>query len=85
MMKLRLLNRKKYVPAYLFCALLAASVLSPSLACGADFEQTLRNAESGAASAQFDLGGMYYNGEGAPQDYSEAIKWFQMAAKQGHA
>jgi uncharacterized protein len=27
---------------------------------------------------------MYYGGEGVPQDYAEAIKWWKLAAKQGH-
>ena len=28
---------------------------------------------------------MYRNGEGVPQDYAEAVKWFRLAAEQGHA
>jgi TPR repeat protein len=28
---------------------------------------------------------MYYNGEGVPQDYEEAIKWYRKAADQGDA
>ena len=28
---------------------------------------------------------MYVRGEGAPQDYIEAHKWFNLAAEQGHA
>ena len=28
---------------------------------------------------------MYYNGEGVPQDYSTAVKWYSLAAEQGHA
>ena len=28
---------------------------------------------------------MYYNGEGVPQDYGEAVKWFRLAAEQGNA
>ncbi len=35
--------------------------------------------------AQFYLGDMYYNGHGVPQDYSEAVKWYRMAAEQGNA
>ena len=34
---------------------------------------------------QYNLGVMYYNGQGVPQDYKEAMKWFRMAAEQGHA
>jgi TPR repeat protein len=28
---------------------------------------------------------MYDNGEGVPQDYSEAVKWYRLAAEQGDA
>ena len=37
------------------------------------------------AGAQFNLGVMYDNGEGVPQDYVEAMKWYHKAAEQGHA
>jgi hypothetical protein len=33
--------------------------------------------------AQFFLGGMYYTGDGVPQNYDEAIKWWGRSAKQG--
>ena len=28
---------------------------------------------------------MYDNGQGVPQDYAEAMKWYRLAAEQGHA
>ena len=38
------------------------------------------------AAAQFTLGGNYYFGyNGYTQDYSQAKKWFEASAKQGHA
>lgn len=37
-------------------------------------------AERGYAYAMFYLGEMLYLGEGTPQDYPEAAKWFQLAA-----
>ena len=40
-------------------------------------------ADKGVAEAQRDLGKCYYNGQGVPQDYAEAIKWYRMAADQG--
>ena len=40
-------------------------------------------AEQGDADAQFNLGVMYYGGEGVPQDYAEAIKLWKLAAEQG--
>ena len=36
-----------------------------------------RLADQGDALAQFSLGFMYDNGRGVPQDYAEAVKWYQ--------
>lgn len=40
-------------------------------------------AQQGNAAAQFNLGVMYSYGQGVPQDYKEAVKWYRMAAAQG--
>ena len=52
-----------------------------------DYEAALEewrpSAEQGDALAQYNLGFMYSNGEGVPQDYAEAVKWYRMAAEQG--
>ena len=54
-----------------------------------DFATALREwtplAEQGNASAQYNLGFMYKNGEGVLQDYKTAVKWYRLAAEQGHA
>ena len=42
-------------------------------------------AEQGDADAQTDLGIMYDNGFGVPQDYAAALKWYRKAAEQGYA
>lgn len=42
-------------------------------------------AGQGDVHAQYNLGLMYANGTGVPQDYNEAAKWFRLAAEQGHA
>ena len=42
-------------------------------------------ADQGFASAQFNLGVMYANGQGVPQDYAAAVSWYRKAAEQGHA
>jgi len=42
-------------------------------------------AEQGSVDAQYNLGKMHGHGDGVPQDYSKALKWFQKAAEQGHA
>ena len=40
-------------------------------------------ADAGSISAKANLGLMYANGRGVPQDYKEAVKWFKLAAEQG--
>ncbi|MEE9250825.1 MAG: tetratricopeptide repeat-containing serine protease family protein [Alphaproteobacteria bacterium] len=54
-----------------------------------DYETFLREflplAEQGHDTAQYILGELYENGEGVPQDYAEAAKWYRMAADQGVA
>ena len=42
-------------------------------------------ASKGLADAQFQLGKMYYKGEGTSKDYSSAAMWFKRAARQRHA
>jgi TPR repeat protein len=41
-------------------------------------------AEQGDAAAQYNLGVMYANGEGVPQDYVEAHMWLNLAVAQGN-
>lgn len=41
-------------------------------------------AEGGSAAAQYNLGLLYYDGHGVPQDYSEAVMWFKRAADQDY-
>ncbi len=42
-------------------------------------------AEQGNASAQYNLGVMYYVGQGVKQDYAKALAWYRKAAEQGNA
>jgi len=54
-----------------------------------DFATALRLmrplAEEGNAEAQINLGNMYFDGNGVPQDYREGVKWYQLAADKGSA
>ncbi len=54
-----------------------------------DYTAALREfrplAEQGNAIAQFNLGILYGNGRGVPQDYAEAAKWYRLAGAQGLA
>ena len=42
-------------------------------------------AEQGDATAQYNLGVMYDNGQGVLQDYKQAVAWYRKAAVQGVA
>lgn len=84
------------IAAWLMAVLLA---MVPSGPAGADFEAGLAAfyrfdystalkewrplAEAGDPDAQYQLGIMYYRGEGVMQDYREAAAWYQGAAEQG--
>ena len=54
-----------------------------------DYATALREwtplAEQGDAGAQYNLGLMYGNGDGVPQDDKNAMKWYTLAAGQGYA
>ena len=49
-----------------------------------NFNDIRRMAELGDTVAQLNLGNSYYTGEGVPQNYNEAAKWYRIAAKKGN-
>ena len=51
----------------------------------APLAETRQHADQGDADAQNNLGLVYANGEGVPQDFAEAVAWFRQAADQGDA
>ena len=54
-----------------------------------DYATALREwqplAEQGYADPQYNLGWMYDNGQGVPQNDKTAVKWYTLAAEQGDA
>ena len=50
-----------------------------------DAAQYRAAAAHGDADAQYRLGSISYYGQGAPQDYTEAVRWYRKAAGQGSA
>jgi TPR repeat protein len=48
-------------------------------------EQLRQLAEGGYPAAQNDLGWMYQNGRGVPQNDRKAIKWYRKAAEGGYS
>jgi uncharacterized protein len=53
--------------------------------CLRDYDVTNDAAGRGDASAQLNLGFMYYLGQGVSKDYSQAGVWFRIAADRGNA
>ena len=50
-----------------------------------DIDALRARAEQGDAVAQNNLGNMYRNGNGVPQDAAEAVRLYRLAAEQGDA
>jgi len=40
---------------------------------------------TGMAQSHYQLGMNYFHGKGTEQNFSEALKWFRLAAQQQHA
>ena len=49
------------------------------------FLKTKAKAETGDSVAQYNLGSMYWSGEGVLIDHKQAVNWYRKAAEQGHA
>jgi uncharacterized protein len=49
------------------------------------FAMFTKAANQGIAMAQFNLGVMYYEGQGVPQDYKQAVFWYRKASDQALA
>jgi TPR repeat protein len=47
-------------------------------------EEWLPLAEQGHVGAQYNIGVLYDQGLGVPQDFGEATKWYRLAAEAGH-
>ena len=61
-----------------------AQLIPSSAPAGGTLESMRKLAEQGDPVAQFSVGSHYATGEGVPQDYTEAVRWFSLAAEQGH-
>jgi len=67
------------------CADAGQSASCESLSPESLLEDILSCAEQGDADAQYFLGFMYANGDGVPEDDTEAVRWYRLAAEQGRA
>ena len=74
---------------YIISLLAAIFFMSPCMGFGAtpspmQMTEWCRDAAQGQVYAQFNLGVVFAQGQGVPQDYTEAIKWYLLAAQQGN-
>src|SRR5690606_10451302 len=51
----------------------------------AAFREFMTLALAGDSVAQYNLGSLYYRGQGVPQNHVEAARWYRRAADQGLA
>ena len=73
---------KRSIKSLLAALVVSLSIAAPVLA-GSFIDGLVKAAEQGHANAQYDLGLMYSEGNGVPQDNVEAYKWFTLAAGNG--
>ena len=86
---------KRRIAAVFLALVLSAPSLAANFQAGreayerGDYVAALKEwrplAEQGNTSAQNNLGVMYAEGRGVPQDYAEAVRWYRLAAEQGDA
>ena len=65
------------------CSALLLATGADTGSSGSEALSFLKAAEQGYASAQLNLGVLYYNGQGGRQDDKLAYAWFDVAAAQG--
>ena len=53
------------------------------LAIEAEYKRSREAAAQGEALAQYNLGVIYYKGQGVQQNFAEASRYFKLAAEQG--
>ena len=64
--------------------LLLVALITSTTNAAVTFDETMALAKQGEAYAQYNLGLIYFKGEGVPKNDTEAVKWFRKAADQGH-
>ncbi len=75
-----------FVPLCILLAICQSLVAGPAFSYNEDdFKEAKKSAEHGDLEAQLTLGIMYDLGQGVPQNYTEALKWYRLAANQGNA
>ena len=69
-----------------FAIAMAITAFSPAISAQDGMVAELRaKADQGDAVAQVNLGRIYHDGRGVPQDDTAAVQWYRLAADQGLA
>ena len=68
---------------FIFLSACKPKTISDTTPLKAEIAQEFAKADKGDAAARFNIGLMYFRGEGVPQDYRQARVWFEKAAMQG--
>jgi TPR repeat protein len=68
--------------AFVSCA--CVLLITPAFSQEEVFKQALKRAEQGDIDAQLSVGMMYDFGQGVPQNYAEAIRWYRRSADRGN-
>lgn len=71
------------VICFIFLSACKPKTVPDSATMKAEIAQEFAKADKGDAAARFNIGLMYFRGEGVPQDYRQARVWFEKAAMQG--
>ncbi|MEM7427079.1 MAG: hypothetical protein AAF441_13365 [Pseudomonadota bacterium] len=72
---------------FIFCLSLSVLLAAPAAAANEEttaFNELKAQADRGSSAAQYALAEKFAQGDGAPQDYVRAHKWFNLAAALGH-
>ena len=76
---------KNIVRAITAALLLSLSMMAFAQPSPEEIAEARAAADKGEAWAQYNLGNMYANGEGVPEDDATAVKWYTKSAEQGYA
>ena len=63
----------------------SGQVPQASITADTPLTEVRTDAAQGDATAQNSLGYRYVTGQGVPQDLTEAVRWYRLAAEQGYA
>jgi TPR repeat protein len=65
-------------------AMTALDILSPRFNRNMDMSELKKLAESGQASAQYELAVRYFDGKNTPKDIAQSVEWLKKAVAQNH-